>query len=239
MAMRLRTTSSSSNLNYNNICEHTKNGKDQKGEIVTFINGILNSKDGCRKSAELLAEELNARVYYIHDPSNGFTRDILAAGGSMADLYESQAADKLVKVWRYFIHNQKVIIIYHHAHSRGSLVTKQALKKLRPEEQQKIQVTTYGGPARISDKNCKNVKMIENEYDPVPYTNPNNVASSVMNSVWSLGSGIGSGIKSMLGMNDDNSSQNNNNGNKVIIKSSVAVDQHSLKTYKMGMKKMK
>jgi hypothetical protein len=119
---------------------------------VTFINGILTTRDGMFENLKFLSETHGGiKIHYLFRPTEGWTWDVCRASMIRAAFYigfRSWHSHLLAAHWRFLIHQLGGVkgggTIIHYAHSLGGSETDRARELLTPEEQQMIRVITFG-----------------------------------------------------------------------------------------------
>jgi hypothetical protein len=147
---------------------------------VTFINGILTTRDDMLSNLELISESHGGvKVHYIFRPTEGWTWDISRA--IMVKLafklgFRSMHAHLLAAQWRSLIHEMGGVngggTIIHYAHSLGGAETARARDLLTLEEQKMIRVITFGSATLIPNGGFQKVVNIISINDAVHYFDP-------------------------------------------------------------------
>lgn len=122
---------------------------DGKDVAVTFINGICNTLESVRESAKYISRSHgDAVVHYVADPTQGAASDLAQAAVLDTIGVSTEASRRLAITWKRLLQegNEKIV---HYGHSRGGMVTAQALKELSLEEQEKLEIHTIGSPVEI------------------------------------------------------------------------------------------
>lgn len=141
-----------------------------QGEIndkarVTFINGILNTRDDLKDNLEFISgSHGGVNVHYVFRPTEGWTWDVSRA--SVVKLgyffgFRSLHAHFLADLWH------KLILemggpngggtIVHYAHSLGGTETARARDLLSPAEQKMIRVITFGSSSFVRNEGFQSV----------------------------------------------------------------------------------
>lgn len=145
---------------------------------ITFINGMTTTHESCVLTATKIAQTHGFnKVHFVFDPSDGFVRDLYGAAKMLFFNSERESVAKLVQLWqRLFVEmggddnpNGQII---HYAHSRGGLVTQQALKQLTDDQRAKMVIRSFGSPAILDPYEVPNSENIINTSDMIPFTNP-------------------------------------------------------------------
>lgn len=132
---------------------------------VTFINGILNTRDAMLESLDIISESHGGvKVHYVFRPTEGWTWDISRAMMIKTAFtlgFRSLHAYLLAKMWRELIEEIGGIegggVILHYAHSLGGTETDRARELLTPEEQKMIRVVTLGSATMVRNEGFQSV----------------------------------------------------------------------------------
>ena len=147
---------------------------------VTFINGILNTRNNMIESLEMISETHGGvKVHNIFRSTEGWVRDITDAQ-KIKVLYRfgyySKYAHLLVEKWRELIEEMGGInrggVIIHYAHSLGGTDTDRARDLLTAEEQKMIRVVTFGSPTFLRNEGYQSVVNIISTHDGVRLLDP-------------------------------------------------------------------
>ena len=142
---------------------------------VTFINGILNTRNMMLKSLDIISESHGGvKVHYVFRPTEGWTWDITRAiliRTAFTLGFRSLHAYLLAKMWREIIEEIGGVdgggVIVHYAHSLGGSETDRARELLTPEEQKMIRVVTLGSSTMIRNVGFQSVINIVSVNDGV------------------------------------------------------------------------
>lgn len=146
---------------------------------ITFINGMRNEEEDCKASALYISKKHgNVPVDYVYDETSGSLTGDLFKGVQQQWGYdqESASARKLVYLWEQAfleMRNKKGQLnskarVYHHAHSRGGLITNIALDMIQNKPYKKyIVVSLYGSPVHIDSNKCRRVRSYVSSKDAI------------------------------------------------------------------------
>lgn len=140
-------------LQEENHCGAVGYGEVNDKVRVTHINGILNGKNMCISTAQMISNfHGGVNVHYHHNSTDGFTWDFLGALSSRFGIV-TLTAEHLARSWGQLIEEMGGVNgggkIIHYAHSLGGSDTYGALKLMSAEEKAMISVTTFGSPKII------------------------------------------------------------------------------------------
>jgi RHS repeat-associated protein len=132
---------------------------------VTFINGILNTRNMMLKSLEVISESHGGvKVHYVYRPTEGWTWDIsrsVMIKTAFALGFRSMHAQLLAQMWKELIQEMGGVegggTILHYAHSLGGSETDRARELLSPEEQKMIRVITFGSATLVPNVGYQSV----------------------------------------------------------------------------------
>ncbi len=132
---------------------------------VTFINGILNTKQLLDETlAQFSESHNNVKIHYVFRATKGWTADIIQAKliKTCFDFgFRSSHAHMLADLWKELIEEMGGVngggLIIHYAHSLGGSDTDRARTLLSPEEQKMIRVVTIGSSTMIRNEGFQNV----------------------------------------------------------------------------------
>lgn len=142
---------------------------------VTFINGILNTRNMMLLSLDIISESHGGiKVHYVFRPTEGWIWDISRAimiRTAFRFGFRSLHAHLLARLWRELIQEMGGIgengVIMHYAHSLGGSETDRARELLSPEEQKMIRVVTFGSPTFVRNMGFQSVINIVSVNDGV------------------------------------------------------------------------
>jgi RHS repeat-associated protein len=132
---------------------------------VTFINGILTTKNTMMENLELISKTHGGVfVHYIFRPTQGWLWDICKAGlvkfGFLLG-FRSDNSYALANLWKKLIQDmggpESGGLIIHYAHSLGGSETDRARDLLTKQEQKMIRVRTFGSATLIADEGFESV----------------------------------------------------------------------------------
>jgi RHS repeat-associated protein len=132
---------------------------------VTFINGILNTRNTMLQSLSIISESHGGvKVHYVYRPTEGWTWDISRAimiRTAFTLGFRSMHAHLLAQLWRQLIQEMGGLegggTIVHYAHSLGGSETDRARELLTPEEQKMIRVITFGSATLVRNVGFQSV----------------------------------------------------------------------------------
>ncbi len=143
---------------------------------ITFVNGILNSYESAKTSAEMISEINNGcRVDFVADPSQGAVSDLFQAAIVVTIGAIPEASRRLAALWKRLLKEMDMEAfdeegqsqIIHYAHSRGGIVSTVAMELLTPAERERI-VAHYLGSPSVNPKAIHHVSSA----DIVPSLSP-------------------------------------------------------------------
>lgn len=143
---------------------------------VTLINGILNEKNDFVQSLDLVSHSHgNTNVHYVFRPTEGVVWDLFKSMLVKCGFISRQAR-QLAEAWKLLIQEMGGVAgggtIIHYAHSIGGADTSVARHLLSIEEQQMIQVVTFGSPILIPNKGFQSVVNVVSVRDGIPLLDP-------------------------------------------------------------------
>lgn len=132
---------------------------------VTFINGILNTRNTMVQSLSIISESHGGvKVHYVYRPTEGWTWDISRAimiRTAFTLGFRSMHAHLLAQLWRNLIQEmggkEEGGTILHYAHSLGGSETDRARELLTTEEQKMIRVITFGSATLVRNVGFQSV----------------------------------------------------------------------------------
>jgi hypothetical protein len=148
-----------------------------------FVNGVLNSDEDARQSAQLLADTYQRPMSYIVNQSDGEITDVKNAAGGLSHPFTGARIEKSVgAVFQQIAHHlssEAKGVLDIHAHSQGAIIVANALEHTRQlsfshlnDEQwlaltdERLSVTTYGAP--VSHFSVRGVKAFNLDGDLIP-----------------------------------------------------------------------
>lgn len=135
---------------------------------VTGINGIQVTRQWAQKHAEHLSHVLgDRRVTFIHNPTQGWIKDMYRFIRSAFGARVTPSAEILASIWKSKIKQGKTIV--HIPHSEGCAITNIALHLLTPQEREKINIIAVAPGKYISKDLCNKVVHLVSYQDFVPF----------------------------------------------------------------------
>lgn len=137
---------------------------------VSFAHGILNLRSDLQNSLQFLSTTHGSvNVHYVYRPTAGWAWDLIKAFMVSKCGYVSQEAEEIKKIWKQLIEEMggpgnggKII---HYAHSIGGGDTYHAFMSMSPEEQQMIDIRTFGTAAIIPNEGTYQITNYVNTLD--------------------------------------------------------------------------
>lgn len=139
------------------------------GGGIGFINGINTDFDRAVSHANRLSSYAGAKVYYIYNPIQLFSKDILKSYWTSR---ESPMVDLVKKMWQsFFDANHPDAKFLQICHSYGASVVKSALEASSKEVRRRIIVLAISPAVIIPKKICSKSYNYVSKRDVVPYFN--------------------------------------------------------------------
>ncbi len=152
--------------------DHFQVGHNQHQKyLVTFINGICNSRDSVNQTVKQISKENeDLLIDVIFNSSHGFVFDVLECVANMIGI-PTHATEVFEENMIKFADEARATgrQILHIAHSQGGLITGRGLKNLSPEDKSIMHIRTYGSACIIPNGAAATVNNFVNLLDPVPW----------------------------------------------------------------------
>ena len=136
---------------------------------IYFTNGIYNSLQESRESAQYLSKMVNnSNIHGIYNENEGPASDILRAGISLTTGVQSKASKLINSEWVKYLDQDEKNEILHICHSEGNINTRNALKNLPNEYKKKISVVGIAPAAYMGHRLAKSIIHYVADKDFVP-----------------------------------------------------------------------